>query len=92
LVCLRSFDILGTNKFVLLPPFDSWGTNIFVLIKKKFSKLHSAYVSISLPLLFFMFWSRGIDSKEPIPLANVAWARICKILRSPEIDSKEPIP
>jgi hypothetical protein len=39
-----------------------------------------------------MLWSRGIDSKEPIPLANVAWARICKLLRSPGIDSKEPMP
>ncbi len=39
-----------------------------------------------------MLWSRGIDSKEPMPLANVAWARICKRLRSPEIDSKEWIP
>ncbi len=38
-----------------------------------------------------MLWSRKIDSKEPIPLANVAWARICKRLRSPGIDSKEPI-
>ncbi len=36
--------------------------------------------------------SPGIDSKEPIPLANVAWTRICKPLRSPGIDSKEPIP
>ncbi len=35
----------------------------------------------------FILWSRGIDSKEPIPLANVAWARICKRLRSPGIDS-----
>ncbi len=26
-----------------------------------------------------------------VPLANVAWARICKRLRSPGIDSKEPI-
>ncbi len=25
-------------------------------------------------------------------LANVAWARVCKRLRSPGIDSKEPIP
>ncbi len=25
---------------------------------------------------------QGIDSKEPIPLSNVAWARICKRLRS----------
>ncbi len=39
-----------------------------------------------------MLWSRGIDSKESIPLANVAWARIYKRLRSPGIDSKEPIP
>ncbi len=39
-----------------------------------------------------MLWSQGIDSKEPIPLANVARARICKRLRSPVIDSKEPIP
>jgi hypothetical protein len=23
LVCLRSFDSIGTNKFVFLPPFDS---------------------------------------------------------------------
>ena len=38
-----------------------------------------------------LVWSRGIDSKEPIPLANVAWARICKRLRSPGIYSKEPI-
>ncbi len=38
-----------------------------------------------------MLWSRAIDSKEPIPLAKVAWARICKRLRSPGIDSKEPI-
>ncbi len=38
-----------------------------------------------------MLWSRGIDSKEHFPLANVAWARICKRLRSPGIDSKEPI-
>jgi hypothetical protein len=35
--------------------------------------------------------SKGIDSKEPIPLANVAWARIFKRLRSPGIDSKESI-
>ncbi len=33
-----------------------------------------------------------IDSKEPIQLANVAWACICKRLRSPGIDSNEPIP
>ncbi len=39
-----------------------------------------------------MLWSQGIDSKEPIPLANVAWARIWKRLRSPGIDSKEPMP
>ncbi len=39
-----------------------------------------------------MLWSRGIDSKEPIPLANVTWACICKRLRSPGIDFKEPIP
>ena len=38
-----------------------------------------------------MLWSRRIDTKEPIPLANVAWARICKRLRSPGIDTKEPI-
>jgi hypothetical protein len=38
-----------------------------------------------------MLWGQGIDSKEPIPLANVAWALICKRLRSPGIDSKEPI-
>ncbi len=38
-----------------------------------------------------MLWSGGMDSKEPIPLANVAWARICKRLRSPGIDSKELI-
>ncbi len=38
-----------------------------------------------------MLWSQGIISKEPIPLANVAWARICKRLRSPGIDSKETI-
>ena len=38
-----------------------------------------------------MLWSQGINSKEPIPLANVAWARICKRLRSPGIDSKELI-
>jgi hypothetical protein len=38
---------------------------------------------------FFMLWSRGIDSKEPIPLANVAWARICKCLRSPGINVEE---
>ncbi len=30
--------------------------------------------------------------QEPIPLANVVWARICKRLRNPGIDSKEPIP
>ncbi len=36
-----------------------------------------------------MLWSRGIDSKEPIPLANVAWAHICKCLRSPGINSEE---
>ncbi len=30
-------------------------------------------------------------SNPSIPLANVAWARICKRLRSPGIDSKEPI-
>ncbi len=39
-----------------------------------------------------MLWSRGIDSKEPIQLANVALARVCKHLRNPGIDSKEPIP
>jgi hypothetical protein len=39
-----------------------------------------------------MLCSRGINSKEPLPLANVAWARICKRLRSPGIDSKEQIP
>ncbi len=39
-----------------------------------------------------MLWSQEIDSKEPIMLANVAWALICKCLRSPEIDSQESIP
>ncbi len=39
-----------------------------------------------------MLWSREIHSKETIPLANVAWACICKRLRSPGIDSKEPFP
>jgi hypothetical protein len=38
-----------------------------------------------------MLWSLGIDSKEPILLANVVWARICKRLRSQGIASKEPI-
>jgi hypothetical protein len=33
-----------------------------------------------------------IDSQDPIPLANVALARICKRLRSPGIDSEESIP
>ncbi len=32
-----------------------------------------------------MLWSLGIDSKELIPVANVAWARICKRLRSPGV-------
>jgi hypothetical protein len=54
-----SFNSLGTNKFVILRPFDCLGTNIFVLIQKKSSSSS-----------FFMFLSRGIDSKEP--LANVA--------------------
>jgi hypothetical protein len=53
--------------------------NIFLLIQKTSSS-------------FFMLWSQGINSKEPILLANVAWARICKCLRSPGIDFKEPIP
>jgi hypothetical protein len=75
---LLSFDSWGTNKFIILHPFDSWGTNIFVSIQKKSSS-------------FFMLWSRGIDCKESIPLVNVAWARICKRLRSPGIHSKETI-
>ncbi len=79
LVCLRSLDSLGMNKFVILRPFDSWGTNIFVLIPKKLFS-------------FFMLWSRGIDFKEPIPLANVAWAHICKRLRTRGIYSMKPIP
>jgi hypothetical protein len=41
---------------------------------------------------FFMLLSRRINSKEPILLANVAWARIFKRLRSPGIDSEELIP
>ncbi len=39
-----------------------------------------------------MLWSRGIDSKEPIPLANLAWSRICKRFRSQGVDSEESIP
>jgi hypothetical protein len=42
LVCLRSFDSLGTNKFVILRPFDSWGTNIFVSIQKNCLRLRSS--------------------------------------------------
>jgi hypothetical protein len=40
-------------------------------------------------VLHVMEW--GIHSKEPMPLANVAWARICKRLRNPGIDSEELI-
>ncbi len=72
LVCLHSFDSLGTKKFVILRPFDSWGTNIFVSIQKK-----------SPSYLFFKLWSQGIDSKEPMLLANAAWARICKRFKDP---------
>jgi hypothetical protein len=78
LCCVAKNSLHGT---VILRPFDSWGTNIFVSIQKKLSSS-----------LFFMLWSRGIDSKEPVPLANVAWTHICKRFRSPVIDSKEPIP
>jgi hypothetical protein len=38
-----------------------------------------------------MLWSPETDSKESIQ-AYVAWARICKRLRSPGIASKESIP
>ncbi len=79
------FDLItltrGSLWFLFVPAHLSWGTNLFVSIQKKSSSSS-----------FFMLWSRGIDSKEPIPLANVAWARICKRLRSPGIDFKKPIP
>ncbi len=53
-----------------------------------FASIHKKLSSSS----FFMLWSRGIDSKEPIPLANIAWAHIFKRLRSPGINSEESIP
>ncbi len=49
LVCLRSFDILETNKFVFLCSFDSWGMTIFVFLRFDPKKL-SSYFSSS----FFM--------------------------------------
>ncbi len=55
----------------------------------RFSSLRSKKYFLS---SFFMVWSLGIDSKEPISLANVAWARICKRFRSPGINSEESIP
>jgi hypothetical protein len=42
----------------------------------RFSSLESRKKSSS--SWFFMYWSGGIDSKEPIPLANVARAGILK--------------
>ncbi len=44
--------------------------------------------------MFKLLWSPGpgIDSKETIPPAYVAWARIFKLLRGPRTDSREPIP
>ncbi len=41
----------------------------------------------------WVFWDGilGIDSKESIPTAYVAWVRICKRLWSPEIESEESI-
>jgi hypothetical protein len=42
--------------------------------------------------IFKLIWSPGIDTKESIPPAYVAWDRICKRLRRPGIDSEDSIP
>ncbi len=44
--------------------------------------------------IFKLLWSPGpgIGSKETIPPAYEAWARIFKLLRGPRTDSREPIP
>ncbi len=42
--------------------------------------------------IFKILRSPGIDSKESIPSAYVACARIFRFLRSQRIDSKESIP
>jgi hypothetical protein len=41
---------------------------------------------------FKLFSSPGVDSKELIPPAYVAWDGIFKLLKTPGIDSKESIP
>jgi len=65
-----------------------WGLQNWVLLKKKSMMKCCLFMVFLWSGIFKLLRISGIDSKEPITPANVAWGRIIKILRSPRIDSK----
>ncbi len=93
-LCLRSFESWGTNTSLRLLSFDILGTNKFVILRPfdiVEGRIYSFWSQKNCPRLRSSCYGAE-ELIPPIPQANVAWAHICKRLRSPGIDSKEPIP
>jgi hypothetical protein len=77
MVCLSFFDSLGKNKFdffvTLIVEVQIYSI-FFTSIKNKSSSFfHHRFLEPEFWAQIFTFWSRGIDSKEPTPLAYVPW-------------------